>query len=46
MLEAVSARQKVPAHHVDISGPAGLTAHPAPTLEHARSITTDAFKGH
>ncbi|MGN8551059.1 UNVERIFIED_CONTAM: flavodoxin reductase [Microbacterium sp. SLM126] len=36
----------IAARHAYISGPAGLIADLAPALEHARSITTDAFSGY
>ena len=36
----------ISARHAYISGPAGLIADLAPALEHARSITTDAFSGY
>ena len=48
-LDAAGLEQVVPdisARHVYISGPAGLIADLAPALEHARSITTDAFSGY
>ena len=48
-LDAAGLLQVVPdiaARHAYISGPAGLIADLAPALEHARSITTDAFSGY
>jgi ferredoxin-NADP reductase len=36
----------ISARHAYISGPAALIADLAPALEHARSITTDAFSGY
>jgi ferredoxin-NADP reductase len=48
-LDAEGLLQVVPdigARHTYISGPAGLIADLAPALEHARSITTDAFSGY
>jgi len=48
-LDADGLPQVVPdlaARHAYISGPPGLIAELAPALEHARSITTDAFSGY
>ena len=48
-LDAKGLVQVVPdisARHAYISGPSGLIADLAPALEHARSITTDAFSGY
>lgn len=48
-LDADTLRRAVPdigARHAYASGPAGLLADLAPTLQQARSITTDAFSGY
>ncbi len=48
-LDAEGLRRVVPdlsLRHAYVSGPAGLIADLAPALEHAASITTDAFSGY
>ncbi|QAY61865.1 FAD-dependent oxidoreductase [Microbacterium protaetiae] len=48
-LDAETLRRAVPdiaARHAYASGPAGLLADLAPTLQQARSLTTDAFSGY